>query len=117
MLDHEEADEQARRGRRQQQSDPMTADNSRPEQSPDDKQGYGCNHQLENAARAVGLAIAGEQLSQGAGFWWALNHISTAFEQLRLGRQVHQPNPWATAPRPRGSCINWTGERVKARRP
>ena len=75
MLDHEETDELARRGRCQQQTNPMAADNNNQHQSPDDRIGYCCDHQLENASRVVGLAIAGKQLCQRAGFWWILNHV------------------------------------------
>src|ERR1700746_2506843 len=75
VLDHEEADEQPRCGRRQQQANPMAVGKDSPHQSPDDVERHCCDHQFENTARAVGLAITGEQLRQCAGFRWALNHL------------------------------------------
>jgi hypothetical protein len=59
VLDHEEADEQARRGRRQQQANPMAVGKDSPHQSPDHEERHCCDHQFENAARAAGLAITG----------------------------------------------------------
>ncbi|HXB79579.1 MAG TPA: hypothetical protein VNX23_19590, partial [Bradyrhizobium sp.] len=59
----------------QEQTNPMAADNNSQRQSPDDKKGHRCDHQLENAARVIGLAITGKQLWQRAGFWGALNHV------------------------------------------
>jgi hypothetical protein len=64
VLDHEEADEQARRG--QQQANPMAVGEDSPHQSPDDEERHCCDHQFENAPRAAGLAITGEQLRKCA---------------------------------------------------
>ncbi|AJA61560.1 hypothetical protein BJA01nite_47770 [Bradyrhizobium japonicum] len=75
MLDHEETNEQACRGHGQQQANPMAADNADEHQSPDDRKGYCRDHQLENAARVIGLAIPGEQRCERAGFRWILNHV------------------------------------------
>jgi len=75
MLDHEETDEEARRGRSPQQANPIAMVKSRPHQSPDDNEGHCRDQQLEYAARAVRLAITGEQVRQRAGFWWAMNHL------------------------------------------
>src|SRR6185437_5861322 len=86
VLDHEEADEQARRGRRQQQANPMAVGKDSPHQSPDDEERNCCDRQFEDAARAVGLAITCEQPRQCAGFRPALNHIKTAFEHVHLRR-------------------------------
>src|SRR6201993_2219855 len=74
VLDHEEADEQTRCGRRQQQANPMAVGKDSPHQSPDEKERHCCDRQFENAARAVGLAITGEQPRERAGFRWDLNH-------------------------------------------
>jgi hypothetical protein len=73
VLDHEESDEQARRGRRRQQ--PNGHGQRQSTSGPDAKEGHCCDHQLENASRAIGLAIKGEQPRQRAGFRWALNHV------------------------------------------
>src|SRR5579859_3922725 len=89
MLDHEETNEQARGGHGPQQATPMAADKSGAHQSPDDKKGYCCDHQFENAARTIGLAITREQLCQREGFRSAFNHVWTAFVRLR-SRHVHQ---------------------------
>jgi hypothetical protein len=75
MLDHEQTNEQASRGHCQEQTDPMAAGNNTQHQSPDDKKGHCCDRQLENAARAIGLAITAKQLRQRASFWWILNHV------------------------------------------
>src|SRR5438552_7279680 len=40
VLDHEEADEEACRGHGQQQANPIAVGNSRPPQSPDEKEGH-----------------------------------------------------------------------------
>jgi hypothetical protein len=40
----------------------MAIGKDNPHQAPDAKEGHCCDHQLENAARAIGLAIKGEQL-------------------------------------------------------
>lgn len=112
MLDHEETNEQARRGHCQQQNDPMAAGNDNQHQSPDDKERYRCDHQLENAARVIGLAVAGKQLCQRAGFRWALNHVSTAFGDVRSS--LSTGGPLATAPRPRWRFIKLAQEQAKS---
>src|SRR6266852_4297584 len=78
VLDHEEADEEACRGYRQQQANPIAVVESHPHQRPGHNEGHRSDHQLENAARAIWSTIAGEQTSQGAAFWRALNHMEIA---------------------------------------
>ena len=76
MLDHEETDDQARRGHCQQEATPN------PHQGPDDKEGPRCDRQLEHAARVVRLAIKRELLHQHARLWSAFKHLWTAFEHV-----------------------------------
>src|SRR5437868_754903 len=67
VLDHEEADKEARGRYHQQQSNPITVVESRPYQPPNDNEGYRGDHQLEQSAPAIRLAISGKQLRQRAG--------------------------------------------------
>jgi hypothetical protein len=47
MLDHEETDEQTRRGYHQQQANPIAMVKTSPHQSPDGEEGHSRDHQLE----------------------------------------------------------------------
>src|SRR5579872_699040 len=82
MLDHEETDDQARRGHCQQEATPMAVGENNPHQGPDDKEGPRCDRQLEHAARVVRLAITRELLRQHARLWSAFKHLWTAFEHV-----------------------------------
>jgi hypothetical protein len=75
VLDHEETDEEARRGCHQQQANPIAMVKSRPYQNPDDNEGHYRDHQLKYTARVVRIAITGEQVCQRAGFRWAMSHL------------------------------------------
>ena len=84
VLDHEETDEQARRGHREQEANPIAVVESRRHQSPDGNKGRGSDHQLENAARGIRLAISGEQVRQGTGFRLDWNHFDSLREAAPL---------------------------------
>ena len=75
VLDHEETDEETRRGCNQQQANPIAMVYSRSYQNPDDNEGHYRDHQLEYTARVVRFAITSEQLRQRAGSCWAMSHL------------------------------------------
>ena len=87
MLDHEETNEQARRGHCQQQTNPMAADNINQHQSPDDKKGYCCDHQLENAAR-YWVGDSGQAAAQTRGF---LVGVEPCLDCFRIGPPKPRP--------------------------
>src|SRR3954454_12082766 len=78
VLDHEEADQQTRRGHLQQEGKPIALVKSGPDQDPDDDERYRRNRQFEDTPRIVGLAIAGKQLRRCADFRYSLAHICSA---------------------------------------
>jgi hypothetical protein len=61
MLNNEEADEQARCGKRQEQCKSVAERKHRPHQEPDQTEGSYCNSEFEGAARGARLAIAIEK--------------------------------------------------------
>jgi len=75
VLDHEEADEEARSGHSQQQADPIAVGDRRPTSRPRWQKGHGRDPQLENAARAIWLAIMREQGAKARASGWPLDHI------------------------------------------
>jgi len=90
MLDHEETDDQGRRGHHQQQTTPMAVNKNDRHHGPDDKEGPRCDRQLEHATRVVGLAITRELLRQHARLWSAFKHPWTAFEHVH-SKHVYSP--------------------------
>ena len=93
MLDHEETDDQGRRGHHQQQTTPMTVDKNDRHHGTDDKEGPRCDRQLEHATRVVGLAITRELLRQHARLWSAFKHPWTAFEHVHSKHVYTRPLP------------------------
>ena len=111
MLDHEQADEESCRGHNQQQADPIAMAKSRPHQSPDDKEGHCRDRQLEYAAHAVRLAIAGELF---AGEY--VNRVGRHFrvDSARLWDVPDGGVPIAIARRKQRSRRPWPPARVTA---
>ena len=66
VLDHEEAHQKPGRGQRKQQAKPVSDIEGGPHQEPQEHKRQHRNHDLEDAARTVRLAIAGEDVRPGA---------------------------------------------------